>query len=372
VPTIAESPAALAGETLFLIGRPYGLTRRRLEQLVRAHGGKLATRPAKAVTLVAVCHSSVLKCVIGGGVRLPVGIAPKIRLISEGELRRRLRLQRAPDPGERAHTAADLARIAGLGPAAVSTLALFDVIEPVGGGYAYRDLAAAREVGRLLARGADLARVIEAALALRRAGTHLAAARLAGDASGALVRELAGQLADLSGQLSMPFDAPSGDVDDLLAAAEEAEAAGDLGRAEGLYRTALRADPHDPVLPFLLGNLCQAQGRAAEAKIAWRLAVSRDPGFAEARYNLALAAERAGETELAVAEYRRAVQAQPDYADAQFALALLLTRIDRCAEALPLWDRILRAEPRPEQAGTARRAAALCRMHLERERAKAG
>ena len=88
----------------------------------------------------------------------------------------------------------------------------------------------------------------------------------------------------------------------------------------------MRADAADPVLPFNLGNVFQAQGRAAEAKVAWQIAVARDPAFAEAWYNLALAAEDEQQTDLAIAEYRRAVKAQPDWGDAHFNLALLLTK----------------------------------------------
>ena len=93
----------------------------------------------------------------------------------------------------------------------------------------------------------------------------------------------------------------------------------------------MRADTADPVLPFNLGNVFQAQGRATEAKVAWQIAVARDPAFAEAWYNLAQAAEDEQQTDLAVAQYRRAVQAEPGYADAHFNLALLLTKLDRCS-----------------------------------------
>ena len=124
----------------------------------------------------------------------------------------------------------------------------------------------------------------------------------------------------------------------------------------------MRADTADPVLPFNLGNVFQAEGRAAEAKVAWQIAVARDPAFAEAWYNLALAAEDEEQTDLAIAEYRRAVQAQPDYADAHFNLALLLTKLDRYAEALAIWERFLELDPSSRQAVIAKRAAALCRM----------
>jgi tetratricopeptide (TPR) repeat protein len=134
----------------------------------------------------------------------------------------------------------------------------------------------------------------------------------------------------------------------------------------------MRADASDPVLPFNLGNVFEAQGRAAEAKIAWQIAVARDPAFAEAWYNLAMAAEDEEHTDLAIAEYRRAVQAQPDYADAHFNLALLLTRLDRCEEALATWERFLELQPHSGQAGTARRAAALCRMRIKQQQVQTG
>jgi tetratricopeptide (TPR) repeat protein len=367
-----ESPeAGLGGHTLFLVGRLHGLTRRRLEQLVRARGGKLALRPTPKVTLIAFGNSAAAIALPDGRLRLPTGLPPGLPLIGERELRRRLGLFAPPEQAERSHTMADMERIAGLSRAQLSSLALFDVIEPVDERYSYRDLVAAREAGRLLSRGIGFRQIVEAATALRRRGNGLAEARLTEGASGALVRELGGQIAELSGQLTMRLeDAPS--VDELVAAAEVAEEEGDLANAESLYATALRADPSDPVLPFNLGNIYDRQGRTAEAKIAWQIAVARDPALAEAWYNLAIAAEDEEQVELAVAEYRRAVRAQPDYSDAQFNLALLLTKLDRCAEALPIWERFLTLSPDPRQAATARRAASLCRMHIQKAQARAG
>jgi len=190
------------------------------------------------------------------------------------------------------------------------------------------------------------------------------------------VREIAGQLAELSGQLTMRLpmrpEQKARSLDDLLIEAEEADERGDHATAESLYTTAMRADSADPVLPFNLGNVFQAQGRATEAKVAWQIAVARDPAFAEAWYNLAQAAEDEQQADLAVAQYRRAVQAEPGYADAHFNLALLLTRLDRCAEALAAWERFLELEPSSKQASTAQKAIALCRMKIQQEQAQAG
>ncbi|HYD07868.1 MAG TPA: tetratricopeptide repeat protein, partial [Reyranella sp.] len=331
----------LAGQTLHLVGRIQGLTRRRLEQLVRARGGKLAVRPGPRVTMVAFGHSAVSHALDDGRVRLPAGLPPKAGLVSENVLRRELGLLEPPSAVDRSMGQAEIGRLSGLSPNLIACLVLFDVLEPVDDRFGYRDLVAAREAARLIRTGVALSDVLEASIALRRRGANLAEARLTEGPSGELVREIAGQLAELSGQLTMRLEHAAHSIDDLLEEAEQAAEQGDLGAAESLYTTAMRADTADPVLPFNLGNVFQAQGRPTEAKVAWQIAVARDPAFAEAWYNLAMAAEDEDQTDLAIAEYRRAVQAQADYGDAHFNLALLLTRLERCAEALPVWERFL-------------------------------
>jgi tetratricopeptide (TPR) repeat protein len=362
----------LAGQTLFLVGRVQGVTRRRLEQLVRGRGGKVAGKPTGRVTIIAVGHSAAVKAMPDGRVRLPAGLPESAAMVSEYQLRRQLGLMRPPEAVDRSQGAADLARLSGLTPTLLSCLALFDVIEPVDGRYSYRDLVAAREAGRLLGRGIALRQVVEAAIALRRRGSHLAESRLAEGPSGELLRELGGQLAELSGQLTMPLDHEVRSIDDLMAAAEKAEESEDLESAESLYTTALRADTDDPVIAFNLGNVFDAQERPAEAKIAWQIAVARDPAFAEAWYNLAMAAEDEEHADLAIAQYRRAAQARPDYVDAHFNLALLLTKLDRFGDALAAWERVLELAPGSKYAAMAKRAAALCRMELQQAHPKAG
>jgi len=363
----------LAGQTLYLVGRIQGLTRRRLDQLVRARGGRLAPRPSARVGIVAFGHSAAAHALDDGRVRLPTGLPATAALISENVLRRMLGLSEPPSSVERNMGRDEIERLAGLTPNLVSCLVLFDVLEPVDERFAWRDLVAAREAARLLKRGVALEAVLDAASTLRRRGGHLAETRLAEGPSGELLREVAGQLAELSGQLTMRLEPQKArSLDDLLEEAEEAAERGDHTIAESLYTTAMRADTADPVLPFNLGNVFHAQGRSAEAKVAWQIAVARDPAFAEAWYNLALAAEDDRLSDLAVAQYRRAVRAQPDYADAQFNLALLLTKLDRCSEALAAWERFLELEPSSGQAGTAHKAIAFCRLRLQQERAQTG
>jgi tetratricopeptide (TPR) repeat protein len=366
----------LAGQTLFLVGRLPGLTRRRLERLVRAHGARIAARPSNRVTTIAFGHSAAGLAHNDGRVQLAAGLPATAALISENVLRRELGLLEPPTKVDRSLGRAEIERLAGLTPNLLSCLVLFDVLEPVDERFAWRDLVAAREAARLLKRGVALSDVLDAAIALGRRGGNLAEARLTEGPSGALVREVAGQLAELSGQLTlrlpMHAEQKARSLDDLLAEAEQAVERSDHATAESLYTTAMRADTADPVLPFNLGNAFQAQGRAPEAKVAWQIAVARDPAFAEAWYNLALAAEDDQQADLAVAQYRRAVQAEPGYADAQFNLALLLTQLDRCREALAAWERFLELEPSSGQTATAQKAIALCRMKIQQERAQAG
>ncbi|WP_422003457.1 tetratricopeptide repeat protein [Reyranella sp.] len=344
---------------------------------MRARGGRLATRPARGVTLVALGHSAAARALDDGRVSLPAGLPARAPMIGENVLRRALGLLGPPEPVDRSMAAADIERLAGLTPNLLSCLVLFDVLEPVGRErlewrFAWRDLVAAREAARLLKRGVPIGDVLEAAITLRRRGAHLAEARLTEGPTGELLRDVAGQLAELSGQLTFSLGQKPRTVDDLVAEAEEAEDRGDHATAESLYATAMRADTADPVLPFNLGNVFQAQGRAPEAKVAWQIAVARDPAFAEAWYNLALAAEDEQQTDLAAAQYRRATRAQPDYADAQFNLALLLTKLERCEEALAAWERFVALEPGGKHAATAQKAIALCRLRIQQDKARAG
>jgi tetratricopeptide (TPR) repeat protein len=370
----------LAGETLFLVGRIQGLTRRRLDTLVRLREGKLATRPGRAITLIAFGHSAVDRALDDGRVALPPGMPATAALISENVLRRALGLLAPPEAVDRSMGRGEIERLAGLSPNLLSCLVLFDVLEPVGPEsstwrFAWGDLVAAREAARLLKRGVAIGDVLRASVALRRRGGTLAEARLTEGPTGELLRQVGGQLAELSGQLTMfgkEDQQKPRSIDDLLSEAEEAEETGDHATAESLYTTAMRADTADPVLPFNLGNVFQAQGRGPEAKVAWQIAVARDPAFAEAWYNLALAAEDEEQTDLAIAEYRRAVKAQPDWGDAHFNLALLLTKVERCEEALAAWQRFLEVEPSGKHAATAQKAIALCRMKIQQDRAQTG
>src|ERR687887_2923422 len=111
--TGGTSHSPLAGQTLFLVGRAHGVTRRRLDQLVRARGGKLVGKPSARTTTIAVGHSAASAVLPDGRVRMPVGLPASAVMISEAELRRQLGLLRPPEEADRSLGAADLERITG-------------------------------------------------------------------------------------------------------------------------------------------------------------------------------------------------------------------------------------------------------------------
>ena len=90
------------------------------------------------------------------------------------------------------------------------------------------------------------------------------------------------------------------------------------------------------MLPFNLGNVLDAQGRATEAALAYQQALTRDTSFTEAWLNLGLLKERTCEFRAACDCYRSAIDARPDYSDALFNLALLLTGDEQHDIALPV------------------------------------
>jgi hypothetical protein len=353
---------------LHVIGRLRGVTRQRLAALTAAAGGQLVRQPGLRVDLVCLAHGTAAE-LLGGGptVRLPDGVPAAASVVSEMALRRRLGLAPPRLPENRTLAASEVAGRSRLPLEVVRCLALYDVTEPEGGFYGYRDLLAAREVRRLLNAALPLAVIVQAAVALRDAGRSLSDTRLQEAPWGEMLQEVAGRLGRLDGQFALPLQETFESVDALFGRAEALEQEGDFCGAERLYRIAAGIDRADPVLPFNLGNVLDAQGKTAEAALAYRQAIARDPGFAEAWLNLGLLQEAADDPAGAAACYGRALAARPGYADALFNLALILTKRGDHAAALPFWERFLALKPDGTEARQARRLAMLCRMALKPE-----
>ncbi len=352
----------VSGRSVSVMGRLRGLTRARLLSLLAQAGAQLSSDLRSSTDVLCLAHSSASQRLRDGHLSLPSKLGVNCTLISELTLRRSLGLQ-APMPDEnRSLGKVEFARQARLPEEVIEALSLFDVLEPVGGWYGYRDLVAAREVARLLSAGLDLVSIVKAAHELIHSGRGLADTRLAEAPWGELLQQAAGRLARLHGQYELLTDEDVLDADTLFREAEELEASGDLLGAERIYSQLLDVDRADPVIPFNLGNVLDAQGRAREAAHAFMQALARDPVFVDAWVNLG--ALQKAESDVVSAErfYEHALAIDAKHPTALFNLALLLTEQGAEGRALPLWERYLATKPAGTDLSQARRLAALCRM----------
>jgi tetratricopeptide (TPR) repeat protein len=357
-----------SAERVYVHGRLRGLTRRRIEALAAAAGLTL-TRAVGAADTIVVAHAAAARAVADdGGLRLTLRPKAGARLVSERAFRVRLGLECAPEAAPGAHAADQVVRHAGLSPAQLETLALFDVLAPVAGRYTYSDLVAARAIGQLAAAGARFARIVAAALALERRGERLSSVRLAEAPWGEVLQVVDGALADLDGQFLLPLDGADLDADDAFALAEDAEQEGDLAAARRWYELAVRLDATDPLIPFNLGNVLDELGLVREAEIAYRRAIGRSPDMADAWFNLGVLMEKAGRDGEALDAYERAFAADPAYVDALHNAALVHMRAGRFTLAAGLIDRVRAASP--ADAVELRRLAHLCRLEAARADAR--
>jgi tetratricopeptide (TPR) repeat protein len=354
---------SLVGHSLFIHGRLHGVTRRRVADLVEKAGGVLTARPTGRTTHIVVGHvTAAIALVTAPPVIFPDAIPKAAQRLSEKAFKRRLGLAAPPTPEARTFRREHLLSQMRFDQKLIECLELFDVLEPVGGFFSYRDLACAREVSRLLNRGIPLDEIVTAAIQLGHRGLRLCEAHLTEAPWGSIGQQLGGRLMELDGQFTLPLDEAPISLYDAIAQAETYEAAGAWLEAERLYKIAMRMDRSDPVLPFNLGNVLDARGEEKEAILSYQTAVARAPEFADAWYNLAVISGRNGRLEEAMRYYRAALQAHPDYEDALHNLALLLTKIGRYSEALPLWERLISIAPQASRG--ARESALLCRLEI--------
>ncbi len=107
----------------------------------------------------------------------------------------------------------------------------------------------------------------------------------------------------------------------LLVAAAERHRAGDLARAETLYRKILKRAPEQPDALHLLGALASARGRFHEARRLFRRALRLRPDQPAILSNYGNMLLRSGRPEEAIAAYRKALARAPEFADAAANLA---------------------------------------------------
>lgn len=131
-----------------------------------------------------------------------------------------------------------------------------------------------------------------------------------------------------------PFVEPAmSSIPEALARAWQHHRAGDLPRAESIYRQILQAEPANAQVWYLLGAACQVRGELSEAEASYRQALSHNPDFAEVHHNLGVVLATQRKLEEAVASFRQALRLDPRYPEALNGLGTALRIQGKWAES---------------------------------------
>lgn len=347
-------PPELRGGEVVIAGHLASLSRAEAFERIAAAGGKLAEQPSERTVWIVVPGDG-LPLGDDGALALPLEDArarieggQPIEWLSEDEFLERLGLS---DPGasaRRLYTTSQLARILDVPARRLAAWVRAGLIRPARttrrlAYFEFREVAEARTLARLAARGVTLRRLRASLEALSRwwPGAQASLARLGAlEENGHLfVRTPDGALAEPSGQLRLDFpDGPpppgaaaGAEPEEGPAAHEPSEAwfqralrleqAERLEEAARAYARALDPRRPRPEVAFNLGNTLYALERLEDACAAFALAIELDPEYVEAWNNLGNTLSRLGRHGEARARFERALELEPHYADAHFNLA---------------------------------------------------
>lgn len=121
--------------------------------------------------------------------------------------------------------------------------------------------------------------------------------------------------------------------------------AGELDRAEALYRDVLRATPSQPDALHLLGVIEHQRGRNEAAVELIAQAISVCPGHATYHNNLGAAHNALGRVTDAHQQFCRAVELNPNYPDARINLGSVFQQWNRLNEAAEEFRAAIRLQP---------------------------
>jgi len=363
--------ADLAGREVVVAGRLSALSRAEAFERVAAAGGRLVESPS-ANTAWLVLADDGLPLAEDGGLSGPLEDArgriergQALELLSEDEFLRRLGLAPEGAPLARLYTSAQLARILDVPARRLATWVRTGLVRPAKtvrrlAYFEFREVAQARALARLAARGVTPRRIRASLEALSRwwpeANASLAQLGALEENGRLFVRTPAGDLAEPSGQLRLEFPAAE--------APPEAEPAPALASSEPWFQRALRLEHEErleeaaqcyaraldpahprPEIAFNLGNALYALERLEEAATAYGLALELDGEYVEAWNNLGNTLDRLGRHEEALAKFARALELEPDYANAHYNLAESLASAGELEGARQHWRAYLALDP---------------------------
>jgi Tfp pilus assembly protein PilF len=121
--------------------------------------------------------------------------------------------------------------------------------------------------------------------------------------------------------------------------------AGDLDRAEQLYRQVLAADPRQADVWFYLGEAYLVRGRSEDAASCYQRAVEVMPSHAAALNSLGVVFAQQNQTDHAIWYFREAVRVQPNHAEAHNNLGIVLANKGNLMEAELSYRQALQLRP---------------------------
>jgi len=305
-----------------------------------------------------------------------------------------------PEHGvRRLYTAAMMAEVLGVSPAAVRHWVRERLLEPVRRSgslewFDFSQLVVGRTLARLLRSGLSL-REIDAKLADLVAGGGPAAAeatdRIVADGRRLSLRS-GDRLLGAGGQLQLPFytsslvtaDEPidavpavrlidmaaariaatspqpgiergtAAEATEILDLADDLEAAGEFAEAAEALRAVLQAQGPAATVMFALAELLYRAGDLTAARERYYATIEIDPEHLRARASLGCVLAELGEHELALAALEGVLRQEPDYADAHWHIAGVLHDVGRSRDARHHLDTFLTLAPASPWADLAR------------------
>lgn len=132
---------------------------------------------------------------------------------------------------------------------------------------------------------------------------------------------------------------------ELLAQGRQFQQAGDLRRAEAIYRQAIDQAPSCLEGRQLLASLCQAQGRLDEAVGHYQQAIEIKSDDASTYNSLGICQAMRQNREAAAASFQRAIELKPDFAHAHSNLGNVYKELGRQPQAVECYQRAVRLKP---------------------------
>jgi len=143
----------------------------------------------------------------------------------------------------------------------------------------------------------------------------------------------------------MPEQQQSLTIQQAIDLAAQHHNAGDLTKAEGIYKQILQSDPDQPVALHLLGVIAHQVGKNDVAVDLITKALAIKPDYAEAHSNLGNALQELGSMDEAVDHYHKALAIKPDFAEAHSNLGNALQELGSMDEAVSHYHKAIGFKP---------------------------